>query len=90
MATYTITTSAIDDKLFNAEVGDIQPWLELALSGKIHNRWKALRIEWTAKLIDDESFTDPIPSDRTDFINLVLARDDYKTKAEKDAAAIPE
>jgi len=87
MATYTITTSVIDDKLFKAEVlQDPQGWLESAIAGKVHNRWKKLRAEWTEKLIDDADFTDSIPSDKTDFINLVLARDDYKTAAEKEAA----
>ena len=45
-----------------------------------------MHINWTAKLMDDETFTDPIPSNRKAFLALVTARDDYKTKAERDAA----
>jgi hypothetical protein len=40
---------------------------------------------WTTTLIDDESFTDPIPSNKADFVTLVTSRSDYK-----DAAKIQE
>ena len=29
--------------------------------------------------MEDTSFTDPIPSTKTEFINLVTSRSDYKT-----------
>ena len=34
--------------------------------------------EWTTKLMNDDSFTDPIPSNQEDFVALVTAREDYK------------
>jgi hypothetical protein len=40
--------------------------------------------EWTQKLMDDSSFTDPIPSNKSDFIALVTARSDYKTRKQRD------
>ena len=40
---------------------------------------------WTTKLIDDASFTDSIPSNKTDFVTLVTARADYKDRAARDA-----
>ena len=43
--------------------------------------------EWTTKLMNDESFTDAIPSNKADFVTLVTARSDYKTRAERDAAS---
>ncbi len=33
--------------------------------------------------MNDESFTDAIPSNKTDFVNLVLARSDYKNREER-------
>ena len=42
--------------------------------------------EWTTRLMDDDSFTDPIPSNRTDFVNLVTARSDYKNRKARDDA----
>jgi len=35
--------------------------------------------------MNDESFTDPIPSNKSDFITLVTGRSDYKNRAERDA-----
>ena len=40
--------------------------------------------EWTTKLMNDEEFTDPIPSNKEDFVNLVLAREDYKNRKARD------
>ena len=40
--------------------------------------------EWTQKLMDDDSFTDPIPSNQADFVNLVTARSDYKNRKKRD------
>ena len=34
--------------------------------------------------MNDSSFTDAIPSNKTDFVNLVTARSDYKTRQERD------
>ena len=43
--------------------------------------------EWTTKLMNDESFTDTIPSNQADFVALVTAREDYQTRTERDAAS---
>jgi hypothetical protein len=40
--------------------------------------------------MNDDSFTDSIPSNQTDFVALVTARDDYKTRTERDEADTPE
>ena len=37
--------------------------------------------------MDDESFTDPIPSNKTDLITLVTARSDYKNRKTRDDEA---
>ena len=42
--------------------------------------------EWTMKLMNDSSFNDPIPSNQADFVKLVTARSDYKTRVQRDAA----
>ena len=43
-----------------------------------------MRSEWTQKLMDDDSFNDPIPSNQADFVNLVTARSDYKNRKKRD------
>jgi hypothetical protein len=44
-----------------------------------------MQAEWTTKLMNDESFTDSIPSNQADFVTLVTSREDYQTRAERDA-----
>ena len=36
------------------------------------------------KLMNDESFTDPIPSNQADFVALVISRSDYKNRKQRD------
>jgi len=67
---------------------DLDDWVQKAVDGKKNNCWKRFQREWTTKLMNDETFTDPIPSNKTDFVNLVTtARNDYKDRATRDAEA---
>ena len=61
-------------------------WLDKAIEGKISNCWKRMQTEWTTKLMNDSSFTDPIPSNQADFVTLITARSDYKNRKERDDA----
>ena len=36
--------------------------------------------------MEDDSFTDPIPSNQADFVTLVTGRDDYKNRKERSEA----
>ena len=36
--------------------------------------------------MNDDSFTDSLPSVQADFVNLITARSDYKTRQEKNDA----
>jgi hypothetical protein len=36
--------------------------------------------------MDDESFTDPIPSNKAEFVTLVTARADYQNRSKRDEA----
>ena len=65
----------------------IDEWLDGAITGKINNCWKRMQTEWTTKLMNDDSFTDPIPSNQADFVALVTARSDYKTRKQRDDAS---
>ena len=62
----------------------LKDWTEAAVNGKINNCWKRMQREWTQRLMDDDSFTDAIPSNQADFVALVTARSDYKTRQERD------
>jgi hypothetical protein len=85
--TVTITINDTDEKVLLNDLVNIQEWVQGAVDGKIHNCWKRMQQNWTQQLMNDDSFTDPIPSNKADFITLITARDDYQTRAERQAAA---
>jgi len=82
--TITVSISDTDEKVMKNNLLDLGQWVQDAVTGKKSNCWKRFQREWTTKLMEDESFTDAIPSNKTDFVNLVLARDDYKDRATRD------
>ena len=94
MANHTKTLTLTDlqqqilsNDLYNdTDNAGIDAWIDAALTGKINNCWKRMQREWTTKLMNDESFTDPIPSNQADFVALVIARDDYKNRKARDDA----
>ena len=97
MATHTKTVSLTDlqqnilknDLYSDADNAGLDDWIQKAVDGKINNCWKRMQSEWTTKLMNDDSFTDAIPSNQADFVALVIARSDYKNrKARDDAQAL--
>jgi hypothetical protein len=97
MATHTKTVSLTDlqqtilsNDLYNdTDNAGLDLWIQNAIDGKINNSWKRMRTEWTQRLMDDDSFTDPIPSNQADFVALVTARSDYKNRKARDDANKP-
>ncbi len=90
--TYTVTLTDDQQKILandlytDTDMAGLDAWIAAAVTGKINNCWKRMQREWTTKLMDDESFTDAIPSNQADFIALVTARSDYKTRKQRDDA----
>ena len=90
-----ITLTDLEQKILSNDLyndtdnAGIDDWLDKAIEGKISNCWKRMQTEWTTKLMNDSSFTDPIPSNQADFVTLITARSDYKNrKARDDAGSI--
>tara|TARA_Y100000015_G_scaffold25448_2_gene24507 strand:- start:2971 stop:3255 length:285 start_codon:yes stop_codon:yes gene_type:complete len=92
MANHTKTVTLTDlqqqilsNDLYNGtdNVG-IDTWIQDAVDGKVNNSWKRMQQEWTTKLMNDDSFTDPIPSNQADFVALVVARSDYQNRKQRD------
>ena len=79
----TILSNDLYNDTDNAGLDD---WIQAAVDGKINNCWKRMQKEWTTKLMDDDSFTDAIPSNQADFVALVTARSDYKNRKARDDA----
>ena len=88
MAKITLTIEVDDTQqtILKNDLLDINTWVQEAMTGKINNAWKRMQSEWTIKLMNDSSFTDSIPSNQADFVKLVVARSDYKTRVQRDAA----
>ncbi len=94
MATHTKTVSLTDlqqnilknDLYSDTDNVGLDSWVQNAVDGKINNCWKRMQTEWTTKLMNDDSFTDAIPSNQADFVALVIARSDYKNRKARDDA----
>ena len=85
--TLKIEVDDTQQSILNNDLLDINQWVQDAMTGKINNCWKRMQQEWTTKLMNDSSFTDPIPSNQADFVKLVLARSDYKNRKARDDAS---
>ena len=78
----------LSNDLYNdTDIAGLDAWIQNAVDGKINNCWKRFQTEWTTILMNDESFTDPIPSNQADFVALVTARSDYQNRKQRDDAS---
>ena len=89
MAKLTLTVELTDTEqlILKNDLLDLDAWLQAAMTGKVNNCWKRMQSEWTTKLMNDDSLTDPIPSNQADFVTLVTARSDYKDRVARDKAS---
>jgi len=85
--TLTVELSDTDQTILKNDLTDLDAWLQAAMTGKVNNAWKRMQSQWTTLLMNDDSFTDPIPSNQADFVTLVTARSDYKDRAARDKAS---
>ena len=89
----TVTLTDLQQKILSNDLYNdtdnkgIDDWIQSAIDGKLNNCWKRMQQEWTTKLMNDDSFKDPIPSNQADFVALVTARSDYKTRKQRDDAS---
>jgi hypothetical protein len=92
MATHNKTVSLTDlqqtilknDLYSDTDNAGLDSWIQDAVDGKINNCWKRMQRDWTVKLMEDDTFTDAIPSNQADFVALVTARSDYKNRKARD------
>ena len=89
MATYTVTITDADETALDNDLLDKDAWIQDAVTGKINNCKKRMINTWRPIVFADDSVA-TIPANDDDFIALVVARDDYKTRAERDAESTPE
>ena len=69
-------------------VSNPEAWLLAAITEKAGLRRDALIAEWRPRLFADPAVTE-LPADDEDLCTLIMARSDYKTRLQQDAAQDP-
>ena len=78
------TLSALEESVLMHDLLDANEWVVGALDGKINNCKKRMLQEWLPKLYADESVSS-IPASEDELVAMIIARDDYKDRAARDA-----
>jgi len=78
----TLTTTEESVIKWQLEV-DIDSWVTTAVAGKINNCKRRMTAVWIPKLMADDS-VDSIPADEDELIAMIVARDDYKNRVDRD------
>ena len=85
VVTVTVNISDADEKAMLNDLLGIDDWVQAAVVGKINNCKKRMANQATAVLKADDS-VETMPATDDGLITALLARDDYKNRAERDAA----
>ena len=80
------TLTSTEEAVLKNDLLDVQDWVDKAIDGKVNNCKKRMIAEWLPNLYADESVTQ-IPANEDDMIALVVARDDYKSREDREAPA---
>jgi hypothetical protein len=83
--TVTVEISDHNEKLLLNDLLDIDDWVQKAVIGKINSCGKRMAITATEVLKGDAS-VENMPATDLGLQQALLARDDYKNRAERDAA----
>lgn len=84
--TITVEINDHDEKVLLNDLLDINTWVQGAVTGKINNCGKRMAQQATAVLKSDAS-VETMPATDEGLQKALLARDDYKDRAARDAAA---
>jgi len=83
-----IRITSIEQSCLLHIVSDPEAWLLATITEKARLRREALIKEWRPKLYADASVTE-LPASDDELCALIMARDDYKTRLQQDAAQDP-
>ena len=81
IAKRTLTT--LEESVLKNDLTDVGEWVTAAIDGKVNNCKKRMIAEWTPKLNADES-VESIPANEEKLIEVIVARDDYKNRVDRD------
>ena len=77
------TLTATEESVLKNDLLDVEVWVNRAIDGKVANCKKRMIAEWLPKLYADDS-VDSIPANEDDMIAMVVARSDYKDRANRE------
>ena len=86
--TVTVNIGDADEKAMLNDLLDIDDWVQAAVVGKINNCKKRMA-DQASKVLKADASVETMPATDDGLITALLARDDYKTRAERDAASSP-
>ena len=78
------TLTATEEAVLKNDLLDVQDWVDGAINGKVNNCKKRMISEWLPKLYADDSVSS-IPASEDEIVAMIVARDDYKDRAARDA-----
>ena len=78
------TLSSTEESVLKNDLLDVQDWVDGAINGKVSNCKKRMIREWMPKLYADDSVSS-IPASEDEIVAMIVARDDYKDRAARDA-----
>ena len=82
------TLSSTEEAVLKNDLLDVQDWVDKAVDGKVSNCKKRMISEWLPKLYADDSVSS-IPASEDEIVAMIIARDDYKDRAARDAESSP-
>ena len=82
------TLSSTEEAVLKNDLLDVQDWVDKAIDGKVSNCKKRMISEWLPKLYADDSVSS-IPATEDEIVAMIVARDDYKDRAARDAESSP-
>jgi hypothetical protein len=82
------TLSSTEEAVLKNDLLDVQVWVDGAINGKVNNCKKRMIAEWMPKLYADDSVSS-IPASEDEIVAMIVARDDYKDRAARDAESSP-
>ena len=79
---FTVTLSDMNMKILANELLDVDDWIQMAVDGKLQAVKTRMIADWHNKLLADPD-VESIPANEDALIDMIVARDDYKTAVQR-------
>ena len=80
---FTVTISDMNMKILANELLDVDDWIQMAVDGKLQAVKTRMIADWHNKLLADPD-VESIPANEDALIDMIVARDDYKTAVQRE------